>query len=336
MKQTPSRRTRSLCSVLSIAAAVFLPGAALSQAWKPDSTVEIIVAAGAGGGADRSGRFLQHMMQDRKLVPTPVTVVNKPGAGGAVGLNYLLQQVGSGHHLMMASPTLLTSHIVGRIKNPPSDIVPIGLLYSDYMMVAVRADSPVKTGTDLIERLRKDPKSVSITVGVGVGNINHIAIGQPLKKGGVDVSQLKVVVFKSISDAVTAVLGGHVDAVSATAAILVPHMQAGKLRVLASASPKRLGGVFSSVPTWKEQGIDAESALYHYVVGAKGMKPEHVAYWDGVLGRIVDTDEWKRMLEKYHLTGSYMGSAETRKYLDAQYGELRSALSDLGLVKSAK
>lgn len=336
MEQSSSSWKFPIGRVLAIAAALALPGSALAQAWKPDSTVEIIVAAGAGGGADRSGRFLQHMMQERKLVPAPVVVVNKPGAGGAVGLNYLLQHPGSGHHLMMASPTLLTAHIVGRVKTPPEDVVPIGLLYTDYMMVAVRADSPVKTGTDLIERLRKDPQSVSITVGVGLGNINHIAIGLPLKKGGVEVSRLKVVVFKSISDAVTAVLGGHVDAVSATAAILVPHMQAGTLRVLASASPKRLGGMFASAPTWKEQGIDAESALYHHVVGAKGMKPEQVAYWEGVLGRIVATEDWKRMLEKYYLTDSYMRSAETKKYLDTQYGELRTALTDLGLVKTAK
>lgn len=336
MKKNGFTGKLTVTRLLAVAAVLALPNMAAAQVWKPDSTVEIIVAAGAGGGADRSGRFLQSVMQERQFVPAPVVVVNKPGAGGAVGLNYLLQHPGSGHHLMMASPTLLTAHVVGRIKTAPSDVTPIGLLYTDYMMVAVRADSPIKTGKELIDRLKKDPQSVSITVGVGLGNINHIAVGMPLEKGGVEVSRLKVVVFKSISDAVTAVLGGHVDVVSGTAAIMLPHMQAGNLRIIASASPKRLGGVFSSVPTWKEQGIDAESALYHYVVGAQGMKPEQVAYWEGVLGRVVATDEWKRMLEKYYLTEGYMRSAETRKFLDAQYVELHSILNNLGLVKTAK
>lgn len=335
MKQNWAKAVNTFRAAAGVILALLMETAG-AQPWKPDSTVEIIVAAGAGGGADRSGRFLQSIMQDRQLVQAPVVVVNKPGAGGALGLNYLLQQATSGHHLMIGSPTLLTAHIVGRVKTPPSEVTPVGLLYTEYMMLAVRADSPIKTGKDFIERLRQDPQSLSITVGVGLGNMNHIAVAMPLKRATIDIGRLKVVVFKSISDATTAVLGGHVDVVSATPAILLPHVETGKLRFIALASPRRLGGVFSEVPTWREQGVDATAAFYHSVVGGKGMTSEQVSYWDGVLGRAVATTEWKQMLEKFYLTDAYMTSAQTRKFMDAQYVELRSILSDLGLAKAAK
>ena len=333
MHQNWARTVVCIRAIASVILAFVLSGTAVAQAWKPSNTVEIIVAAGAGGGADRSGRFLQNIMRDQQLVQTPVVVVNKPGAGGAIGLNYLLQHTESAHHLMIGSPTLLTAHIVGRVKTPPSEVTPIALLYTEHMMLAVKADSPIRTGKDFIERLRQDPQALSITVGVGLGNMNHIAVALPLKKSGVEVRDLRIVVYKSISDATTAVLGGHVDAVSATPAILLPHVQSGKLRLIALAAPSRLGGVFSEVPTWREQGVDATAAFYHNVVGAKGMRPEHISYWDNALGRAVATTEWKQMLEKFYLTDAYMRSTQTRQYMEAQYAELRSILSDLGLTK---
>lgn len=329
------RRLAFVFAAASAAVAVSLGDAAAAQAWKPSSSVEIIIAAGAGGGADRSGRFLQNIMRDQKLVPTPVVVVNKPGASGAIGLNYLLQQSQSGHHLMIASPTLMTTHIVGQVKTSPSEVTPIGLLYTEYMMLAVKADSPIKTGKDFIERLRQDSQALSITVGVGLGNMNHIAVATPLKKSGIPVRDLRVIVYKSISDATTAVLGGHVDVVSATPAILLPHVQSGKLRFIALAAPKRLGGAFADVPTWREQGVDATAAFYHSVVGAKGMRPEQVAYWDNVLARAVSAAEWKQMLDKFYLTDAYMNSARTQQFMKEEYEELRSVLTDLGLSKTA-
>jgi putative tricarboxylic transport membrane protein len=148
------------------------------------------------------------------------------------------------------------------------------------------------------------------------------------------VRDLRIVVYKSIGNATLEVLGGHVDVVSATPAILLPHVQAGRLRVIALAAPKRLGGVFAEVPTWREQGVDAVGAFYHMVVGGKDMRPEQVAYWDRVLGGVVATREWKEMLEKFYLTDAYMDSAKTRQFMTEQYEELRSLLTELGLSKA--
>jgi putative tricarboxylic transport membrane protein len=313
-------------------AVLLLAGNVAAQGWKPTGTVEIIIPAGPGGGADRSGRFLQTLMRDQKLVGTPVMVSNRAGAGGVIASNYLLQHNGSGEHLLIGSPTLLTTPAEATGKVSPLEFTPIARLYTEYLMVAVKADSDIRTGRDFVERLRKDPQALSITVGVGLGNVNHIGVALPLRRAGVDITALRVVTYKSISEATTAVLGGHVDVVSATPAVLLPHVAAGRLRVIALAAPERMGGVFANVPTWKELGWDATVAFYHSVIGPRGMRPEQVAFWNDVVARAVATDAWKEMLKKLYLEEGYLGSADMRRYMEEQHRELNAMLSAMKLT----
>ncbi|MCE2945692.1 MAG: Bug family tripartite tricarboxylate transporter substrate binding protein [bacterium] len=332
MRPYPLVRTLGLAALAWV---TVVAGTAAAQGWKPSGTVEMIIPAGPGGGADRGGRFLQSLLRDQKLVASPIVVVNRPGAGGVIASNFLLQQNGSGEHLLIGSPTLLTTPTEATGKASPLEFTPIARLYTEYMMVAVKADSDIRTAKDLVERLRKDPQSISITVGVGLGNINHIGIALPLRRAGVDITGLRVVTYKSISDATTAVLGGHVDAVSATPAVLLPHVASGRLRVIALAAPSRMTGVFANVPTWKELGWDATVAFYHSVIGPRGMRPEQVAFWNDAIARAVATDAWKEMLKKFYLEDGYMDSAEMRRYMEEQHRELNAMLAALKLSGAA-
>jgi len=126
--------------------------------------VEIIIGTSPGGPQDRTGRMVQKILQDLKLAPTPVTVVNKPGGGGAIGLAYLNQHPGDGHYLMINATTLLTNHITGKSALGPGDFTPIAIMGSEYVGATVRADSPLKSGKELIEQLRKDPGSLSVAI----------------------------------------------------------------------------------------------------------------------------------------------------------------------------
>ena len=119
------------------------------------------------------------------------------------------------------------------------------------MTVAVRADSPVKSGADLIERLKKDPASLSIAVASTLGNHIHIGIAKAMKAGGVDIRKMKVIAFKSSGESMTNLLGGHIDVVSSSTPNVVAQLQAGKIRVIAISSAQRMSGVFAAVPTWK-------------------------------------------------------------------------------------
>lgn len=309
------------------------PVEAQSALWQPDKNVELIVGTTPGGGFDRTARSIQRIWQDRKIVDVVVSVVNKPGGGNAVAWTYLNQHAKDGHYLSISSPNLLTNHITGKSSLSHADVTPIAHLFDEYISFVVNVDSPLGTGKDVVARLKKDPGSLSLALATALGNANHIAIGMVAKAAGIDVKKLKVVVFNSASEAIVALLGGHVDVVATPPSNAAPQMKAGKVRIIAVCSPQRLGVPLSSVPTWKEQGIDAVFANGRGVIGPKGLAPALVAYWEKAFAKLNATNEWKEFVDGTVGTRNYMNSGESRVYLEAQYRDLKSLLSDLGLAK---
>ena len=197
---------------------------------------------------------MQRIWDELKLLPTSSVIANRSGGGHAVAYNYLSQRVGDPHTLSITSSTLLTNHINGHLKVTYTDFTPLAVLLTEHIAFAVRADSPLKTGKDLIEALRKDPASLSIALGSAIGGTHHIAVGLPLQSAGVDITKVKLIGFNSSSESFTALLGGHVDVANGGTANVAPLVEAGKLRVLAVTSSKRLQGPLASAATWPELG----------------------------------------------------------------------------------
>lgn len=306
--------------------------AALPQ-WKLEKNLEIIAPSGTGGSYDITARTIQRVLQDRRLIEVTSSVVNKPGGGNTIGWLYMNQHPGDGHYIAMAAPALLTNHITGVASLTYDQVTPLATLYSQYAVFAVKADSPIKTGKDLTDRLRNDPESVSVAIGAATGGPNHIAAAKVMSGSAGDVKKLKVVIFRSSGDSITAVLGGHVTLLTSSGAALMPQMRTGKLRAIAISSPRRLTGAFAAIPTWREQGMDVVVDNWIGIVGPRMMSPMQVAYWDDLLSRLVQSDQWKNEVEQNDWTGNYRDSKETKAFIAAQYNEFKAALSGLGLVK---
>ena len=328
-----SRPRSKCCAAWVIGALLLAPVAGLGQAWKPEKPVEIIVGTSPGGPQDRTGRLIQKILQEQRLAPTPVNVVNKPGGGGAVGLAYLSQRAGDGHYLMVNATTLFTNYITGKTPLAYTEFTPIAVMGIEYVGLSVRADSPVKSGREAVERLRKDPSSLSVAVGTALGNATHISFALAVKAAGVDVRKLKTVVFNSGGEAMSALLGGHVDAMASAPSTLLQQIKAGKVRMLAIGAPQRLSGDLASVPTWKELGVDTAFELWRGLAGPKGMSRAQIAFWDDVLGKVVRTDEWKTELERFDMENVYRNSADTARYWKAEHDEVKAVLTELGLAK---
>ena len=320
-------------AALGIGTLALADGAAAQSAWKPERNVEIVVNTAPGSGQDTTARTVQKILQERRLVESPLTVMNKPGGGGAVAYNYLNQQQGNGHYVAIASKSLITNHIMGRNPITYSDVTPLAILFGEYISVAVKADSDIKSGKDLIERIRKDPGAYSFGVATSLGNPNHQGVAMALKEAGIDVKKLKNVVFQSGGNAITALLGGHVNVVPGSVGLMLKHVEAGNVRLIAIAAPQRLPGIFAQTPTWREQGASAIVSNWRGLVGPKGVTPVQTAYWDRALKGMTTSEEWKQGLERNYWADDYMPSAETRKYMETEYGQLKSFLVDLELAK---
>jgi putative tricarboxylic transport membrane protein len=328
-----NRKASSLWLIAVLSTAWWCCGAlAASVAWQPERPVEIVAPSAPGGGTDLTARTLQRILQEKRLVDRPVSILNKPGGGGDVALAYLKQRPADGHTLEVATALLISNHITGKSTFNHTDFLPLAQLNSEYVAFAVRADSPIKTGRDLIQTLGRDPASVSIAVGTSLAGANHVAAALATRAAGSDMKKLKLVVFKSSAESATALLGGHVDVVASSASLVAPHFKAGTLRLIAITAPRRSDVLFPTVPTWKEQGYDIVIDNFRALLGPRGMSAAQVAYWDDALAKLAQTDDWKKDLERNYWENNYMGSQESRKYFDEQYEEWRRVLSDLGLA----
>jgi putative tricarboxylic transport membrane protein len=206
------------------------------------------------------------------------------------------------------------------------------MLYSEHMTMVVKPDSPLKSGRDVMEKLKADPQALSIAIGFARGGTGHLNTALLAKAMGVDAKRLKTVQFQGNSQALAAVMGGHVDLSSMSFAQAWSQSQAGNLRILGVAADKRGDGPLAGIPTWKEQGFDVEFHNTRFMLGAKGMNEAQTAFWDSALRQVMQSDQWKAMAQKTHYIPYYMGRKETPKRLAALYNQLRDALIAVGMV----
>jgi len=305
--------------------------AAAAPDWKPEKAIEILVGVTPGGPADTSARLIQKILQDKRMAGVPVSVSNRPGANNALAWIYLNQHAGDAHFIAVTLPNIVTNRITGSHELSFADVTPLAQLNSETIVFSVKADSAIKSGTDLITRLKANPASISIAFS-NIGSANHIGAGIVMKTAGLDVKKMKFVAFKGASEAVTALLGGHVDVVASSASTIAPQVESGALRLIAVAASKRMR-VYPNVPTWREQGVAAGFSNWRGVIGPKGMSAAQIAWWDDILGKIVRTDEWTKEVAQYGWEAEYLNSADSRKFLERQHEELRTILGELGLAK---
>ena len=332
----PIRKRTDLYAALGLSALLAVgvgPCPAQTAGWKPARPIEIIVGVSPGGGIDRTARTLQKIMQDKRYIEVATTVINKPGGGGAIAQSYLNQHPGDAHYVYLTATSLLTNHITGKSTLSHKDITPLAMLSDEYIGLAVNTESPLKSGKDLLEALKTRPESVPVGIATAIGNTNHIAAALVAKATGGDVKKMRVAVFSSGGEAMTAAIGGHVGLVATPAANLVAHMQAGRLRVLGVAAPQRLSGALAAVPTLREQGIPAIVANWRPMIGPKGLNAAQTAFWEDAFAKLTRTAEWRNEVETGGSINHYMDSRELAAYFDAQYAAFKSILGDLGLAK---
>lgn len=328
---SPSIKRYMCCVALTLATWFVSFSYAQVPAWEPERYVELVVPTGPGGGNDKAARTLQKILQGQALISVPVNVVNKPGGGGAVAFSYLNQRPGDARSVSVIPVTLLTNYITGRSAVTYTDFTPIAQLYSEYIAFAVPANSSLD-GKQLVAKLRQDPTSIAFGFASSAGNQNHITIAMVAKAVGADVKKLKTVVFSSGGQAITALLGGHVDVSSSGASGSLPHHQAGRARIIAVAAPARLPGPLANVPTWRELGVDVVFSSWRSMIGPKGLTDAQTEYWNQAIRKLIATEEWKKDLEDNLWVDQYMNSRDSKIFLDKQYADIKSILTELGLA----
>ena len=318
---------------LALSIGMLLAAAAAAQTWKPAKHVELISGSAAGAASDTALRAVERLLQEKKLVDVSTGVINKPGGGGTVGWTYLAQQPPDGHHLTLLIGNLVSNYITGTSTLSHNDFTCAAQIFSEVTAVAVRADSPLRTAKDLLAKLKTDPASISVAVGTAFGGSGHIALALAAKGVGGDPKKMRAVVFPGVSQGFAALYGGHIDLVANPHSSFTAHIKEGRVRVLAVASPQRLAGIFSDVPTWKELGIDANVDAFRAIAGPRGMGAAQIAFWENTLRKMVETPEWKQLLENRSWLDRFAGAEGCKTAFKVQYDQMHIGLQELGLAK---
>ena len=303
-----------------------------AQPWKPTRNIEIIVSSGAGGAADREARELQKHLHTLPGMPA-ITVNNRPGGSGSIAWSSLNQHQGDAHWIATMNVALLSNQILSVTQLSYRDLTPLAMLMRETIAVWTHFDSPIKSAKDLMTRLKANPASVSFGLSPGLGNQNHIVLGMLAKSAGIDPKLLKIIVFSSGGNGMTAALGGHVDVWVGTLGGAIPLAQSGKINVMGVSAEKRQPGKAVAMPTFREQGINAVYAAYRGVIGPGGLSAAQRAYWDATFARVVNSAPWKATALEHAWEPDYKNSADARQHLDSEYATLQKILVELGVTQ---
>jgi putative tricarboxylic transport membrane protein len=295
----------------------------------PNRYIELTIPFAPGGGVDLFGRTIAQLLNDQKLVSKPIQVVNKPGAGGSVGMALMVQRRGDPYNLLGIAIHAVVTPLTLGTPYSYKDMTPIAKVFSEYEMMVVRAESPIRSLKDIEASLRKDAGSLSFG-GASLGNSDHITVATFAKSIGVDPTKLTYIPYSG-GESNPAIIGGHVD-VGMGGLDLITHVESGRMRVLAISSPKRLGGRFQKMPTFVEQGYDVVNENWRGLFGPPEMPPSVVQYWKNALTQMVQSPAWRAELEKNQWVNTFEADG-FRASLDRDNASYAALLKQLGLTK---
>lgn len=317
---------KSLTLAAAVAAALVLGacGKKAETAGAP-AKPECIAPAKPGGGFDLTCKLAQSGLKDTGLLDKPMRVTYMPGGVGAVAYNKIVANDPANNDAVIAFSTgSLLNLAQGKFgQYTEKDVRWLAAVGADYGMVGVNADSPFKTLQDLADALKKDPKSVSFGAGGSVGGQDWLQTAMMAKAAGVNPKDMSYVALEGGGEAVTAVLGNHISAVSAGIAEMAPHVASGKIRVLAVFAPQRLEGALKDIPTAKEQGFDVEwPVIRGYYMGPK-VSDEAYQWWKAQFDTMLADPKFAELRAQRELLPFAMTGEELQKYVESTTEQMR-------------
>ena len=300
--------------------------------WRPTERINYVIGVAPGGTVDLYARGIRDGLEHLNLANGhPVIAENKVGAGGAIAMAQLKSMAGNPHWMGTFHTGGIAGAASGLIKTDLREFVPVAMMVEETSVVAVRGDSHIKSGADLVNALKADPTKLRIAVAPALGQNTHVAIAKPLKVAGVAVDKLTIAPFRSSGESVTALLGGHVDVVSATAPVVLPSVAEGKLRIIATAAAEHGTGPLAQVKTWREQGVPADYVSYNGVLLTPGVNADQIRYWEAALRKIALSKDWINLVEKSGNKPIFRGYVDSYRYLSDEWLAAHELAASLGL-----
>ncbi len=291
----------------------------------PEKPVSLIVPFPAGGAPDIFGRALAEAV--KKHLPKPVAVINRPGGAGTIGISELIQSVPDGYKIGLGAVALFAvhPHMTPLPYRTPDDYLAVMKMGTLQVTLFARNDAPWKDAREVIEYARANPGKLKVGV-PGFGTILHL-----------DFEQLKILAKVDFTNVpfegpqqIPAVLGGHVDLALAHPAPILPHVKAGKIRVLGVFQKER-NPLFPDAPYFRELGYDVTMGVYYLLILPKGTPQPVVKVIHDAFKKALEEPSFVALMKKSSIDVEYQGSEAVTKELWESYEQCGKLVEYLGL-----
>lgn len=321
----PNRR-QVLSMAAAVAAPAILPAHALAQDKFPSKPITLIAPWPAGGSSDGVMRAIAESAS--KHLGVPVVVENRPGVGGTLGASAMVGAKPDGYTLtQLPLGVYRLPHMQKMPFDPVKDLTHVVCLVGYTFAIACTADAPFKTIQDMVAYAKANPGKLEYGH-TGTGTTPHLAVEEFAEKAGI---KLNPIPYKGSAELVPAILGGHIRVMSGTLDV-APHVQSGKLRLLATLGSKR-AKAFPDVPTIKESGWDTISESPFGIGGPAGMDPAVVKTLHDGFAKTLQDPLLLQTLDKFYMPSIYMNTADYTAYAERTYLAEKATVERLGLAK---
>lgn len=309
-----------LCAIL-----VSLSAGGQESPFPTKGNIELTVLFPVGSSADITARLLAEGIS--KHLPGNVIVVNRPGAGGAIGYKYVASQKPDGYALVWNSNSISTTYYSGELPFDYRAFDPVARVLVESPVLAVRAQAPWKTLAEFLADAKARPGR--LTVGnSGVGSHTHISSATLFKAAGVEVIEVPY----GAAQVVPNLVGGHIDAVVQLPGALSTHVKAGTVRLLATLTSQR-DPALPDVPTAREQGVNVSLEAWRGIAVPRGTPAPVVAALEAAIRKTAQAPEFARACEGLGIQPAYMPAAEFGLLIAKEDVELSALMQQIGLKK---
>jgi putative tricarboxylic transport membrane protein len=312
---------------LAVWASIVAGGALAQEVPFPQrAPLEITCLFPAGSSADVTARLLADGMS-KHLGGQRVLVVNRPGAGGAIGYKHVAAQKPDGYAMAWNSNSISTTFHSGQLDFDYKAFDPVARVLVESPVIAVRADSKWKTLADFIADAKARPKQISLGHS-GIGSHTHISLVAFTRAAGIEVNEIPF----GAAQVVPSLVGGHVDAVVQLPAALSGQVRGGAVRLLAAMIPNR-DPALPDVPTAREQGVDVALEAWRGIVVPRGTPRPVIAQLESAIRATVESPEFAKQSETLGVRPAFLGSTEFGDLIAREDAELARLMAAIGLKK---
>ena len=314
-----------IAAIIVLALTTLVTGAAAQEPY-PSRPISIVNPFPPGGIADLTGRPLAASLE--RLLKQPVVIVNKAGAAGAVGAQFASVAKPDGYTLLIALVSISSTPEVDKLFGRPTtytrdQFVGIARLNADPPLLAV--NGPWKTLKELVDDAKKRPGEITFASS-GPYGASHLPLEMFLQAAGLKMRHLPTT---GGAPATTAVLGGHAQLWASPPALAAPHIEAGKMRALATWGATRLAA-FPDVPTLKELGYDVEYYIWTGLFAPRGVPASVIQTLRDATRKAVEDPEFKSAMEKAKTPMAYQDADEFKAFWDRDAQRIAATIQFIG------